>query len=109
MKKIIDGFRYDTEKARLIGRYDNIDRGASSTSDFNYWEAGLYRTLRSGQYFLAGEGGAMSRFSRPTDGRGGLSGGSKIIPLTPEEAFSWAESYLPTEIVEKEFADQITD
>jgi hypothetical protein len=56
MRQIIDCKRYDTETATLIGEADSLHAGASSTSDFNYWEAGLYRTPR-GNYFLAGEGG----------------------------------------------------
>lgn len=108
MKKIIGGIRYDTEKAELIGEYDNIGRGADSTSDFQYWTAGLYVTPRSGRYFLAGEGGAMTSFSRPS-GKTGRIYGEKLIPMDKKEALKWAEECLEPETVEKYFGDMIED
>jgi len=104
MKKIINGYRYDTEKAILVG-----ESGSSgyAKSDFNYWEAGLYKTKRSGKFFVAGQGHAMTRFASHC---AGLSGwGSKIIPMAPEEALEWAEQNLNSEIIEEHFADQIQD
>ena len=103
MKAIINGFRYNTEKADLIGNYDN----GLSCSDFSNWHAGLYVTSRSKNYFLAGAGGAMTSYSRPAGNM--FSGGSKIIPLTKEDAFEWAERYLSAEIVEEHFPDMIKD
>ena len=88
MKKTIHGKRYDTEKAIKIG---SCSRG--SVGDLEYWEATLYRTPRSRQYFLAGKGGPMSRFAQ----QGSVnewSGGSDLIPLTPDEALEWAKQYL---------------
>lgn len=108
MKAIFDGLRYDTTTADLIGGYDNLCEGASSTSDFGYWEATLYRTPRAKRYFLAGEGGPMTRFSRPAGGNS-TSGGSKIIPMDAQEALDWATRYLAPEIVEEFFPDQIED
>jgi hypothetical protein len=108
MKKIIQGIRYDTEKAILIGEYDNLHHGADSHTDFNYWEAGLYKTPRSGRYFLAGEGGAMTRFSRPC-GSNGTPGGEGLFPLDAQEALAWAEAYLDSEVVKKHFGDIIED
>src|SRR5208337_3515187 len=47
MRAVINGLRYDTDKAVLIG-----EAGYSgSYSDFQWWEAGLYRTPRAGRYF----------------------------------------------------------
>ena len=108
MKKIINGKRYDTKTAVRIGHYDNIGEGADSQSDFCWWAANLYRTPRSGQYFLAGEGGPMSRFSRPA-GQNALSGGEGLTPLSDADAMAWAEQYLDAEVVEAEFADVIED
>lgn len=104
MKAIIDGRIYDTEKGVKVGEYNN----GLSYSDFGWWEAGLYRTPRSGYYFLAGEGGAMTRFSRPVD-NDSWSGGSKIIPLGEREAFEWAQQYLDVDTVEAEFSDLIEE
>ena len=104
MKKIINGFRYDTEKAELIGEAEaNCPQG-----DFGYWEAGLYRTPRKKQFFLAGSGGPMTRFCRPA-GNNTWTGGEGIFPLTREEAFEWAEQNLDNEALEKYFQDLIED
>jgi hypothetical protein len=108
MKKIIDGFRYDTEKAVKIGYYDNQGSGASSTRDFQYWEAALYKTPRAGNYFLAGYGGPMTRYARAA-GQNEWSGGEDLTPLSREDAFAWAEKYLPVEAVEAEFSDLIKE
>ena len=75
MRKIINGTRYDTEKAIKVGTYCS----PGSTRDFWFKET-LYETPRSHRFFLAGEGSAMSRFA--------------IIPLEDGEALEWAEKYL---------------
>lgn len=103
MRTIIEGTRYDTEKAELVG-----EANYGYAGDFSSWRAGLYRTPRSGRYFLAGKGGPMTRFSQRTPD-GGSSGGKKIIPLTAEDALQWAEQHLPSSYVEVEFADKIED
>jgi len=108
MKKIINGVRYDTEVATLIGEYDNIGHGVDSTTAFAYWEAGLYIPPRSKRYFLAGEGGPMSRFARPA-GRNSRTGGSGIIPMSEEDAFGWAQECLSTDEVEAHFGHLISD
>jgi hypothetical protein len=104
MKKIIDGKRYDTEKAILIGEAtsDNAYPG-----DFRYWEANLYRTPKSGRYFLAGNGGAMTRFARSCGD--GTCGGYGLFPMSPAEALEWAERNLDAETIEEHFADSIED
>lgn len=108
MKAIINGFRYDTAAAVEIGSYDNVSDGATSRSDFNFWQATLYKTPKAGRFFLHGEGGPMSRFSRRIDGNS-FSGGERIEPLSTEEAYKWAEQYLDAETVEQVFPDQVTD
>lgn len=93
MKATINGFRYDTGKANLIGEASHGRRG-----DFTHWSAGLYKTTRSGRFYLAGSGGPMSRWGR----RGWSQNGADvegIIPLDAEEALAWAAQYLtPAEI-----------
>ena len=108
MKSIINGTRYDTDKATLIGETDNIGKGASSMTDFKWWEAGLYVTPRSGRYFIAGRGGAMSRFSRKIDSSS-WRGGEAIVPMSEEEAFEWAQHQLPESAIEQHFAHLIKD
>lgn len=106
MKAIIHGIRYDTEKATLIG--ESGSDGNTSRGDFRWWEAGLYVTPRSRRYFLAGKGGAMTRFSRSA-GLNAWTGGEGIHPMSREEALEWAEQELSAEIIEQHFADMIED
>ena len=99
MKTIIEGKRYDTDKAILVGEYATPGLGHS---DFRYFEAALYRTPRSGVYFLAGEGHAMTAFARHSpDGMRGW--GSKIIPMDRDEALEWAEQFPSVEEIERGF------
>jgi hypothetical protein len=105
MKTIIRGIRYDTETAILIGE------GSSSTpyrSDFGFWEASLYRTKRSGRYFLAGSGGPLTMFSRNLDGNT-RTGGEGIVTLSEESALEWAEQHLDVSVVEQHFGHLIED
>ncbi|MCF7939510.1 MAG: hypothetical protein K9L68_12995 [Spirochaetales bacterium] len=102
MKQIIEGFRYDTEKAEALGGTDNIGAAVDSRSDFNFWEAVLYKTPRSGRYFLAGEGGPLTRFARPA-GNNAMQWGERIIPLAEEDAKTWAEQNLSAEQYEEIF------
>ena len=96
MKKIINGKRYDTDTATLIG-----NAGYGYPGDFEYWEENLYRK-KTGEFFIHGEGGAMSKYSRKT-GHNEWSGGEEIRPLTLREAQDWAEKYLDADEYEKTF------
>ncbi len=96
MKKIIDGKRYDTDTAKEMGS-DSF----SNRRDFHYWMETLYRK-NTGEFFLHGEGGPMSRYA-VTTGQNEWSGGEKIIPLTIESAKSWAEEHLDADQYEKIF------
>lgn len=108
MRKIANGKRYDTETATLIGETSNIGRGADSAGDFNYWSAGLYRSPRGAHYFLAGEGGPMSRFGQSV-GQNSWGGGRDIIPMSKEEAFEWAQENLTPDEVEAAFGDMVEE
>lgn len=96
MKKIINGKVYDTDKARELGT-DSY----SSPRDFNYWHETLYQK-RTGEFFLYGEGGPMSRYARSID-QNSWSGGEKIMPLSAANARKWAEDHLDTDDYEKIF------
>lgn len=100
MKKIINGKNYDTDTAKLIGRY----RSDCGQSDFRYYGEELY-LKQTGEYFLFGEGHGMSKYAYHA---GNCSGwGEKIIPMTRQEAFQWAseESDLTVEEVEEHFGE----
>jgi hypothetical protein len=102
MKRIIDGLRYDTEKATEIAKWHN----GASDGDFNRCEETLYKT-KAGAFFLCGEGGAMSSYA--TSVRGGRGGGEEIIPMSREQAIVWCENREETECLETHFASGITD
>ena len=98
MKQIIDGKRYDTDTAQLIGHVGS--KAHISSNDFSYWFAGLYVT-RNGRYFIYGHGGASSVFAKSVGN--GWSGSSGIIPISVDEAREYAERALEAEDVEKWF------
>lgn len=103
MKKIINGKRYDTESARLIVEWSNN----LSDSDFRCCEEDLYCT-KNGNYFLAGCGGALSKYCTVLANRN-RCWGSDIIPVTPDEAMKWLEEKNEAYIIENEFSDSIED
>ena len=103
MKKIIDGKRYDTATAlEVASASSSCGRG-----DFRSWEETLYRTP-NGNWFVAGEGGPMTKYGRP-DGGGMTTGGKGLFPLYPDEAREWLEEEGETKALETYFADGIED
>lgn len=96
MKKIINGKRYDTETAKEVACDSYL-----YPRDFHYWSETLYRK-NTGEYFLHGEGGPMSRYAEST-GQNQWSGGEKIIPLSIEAAQAWAEEHLDANEYEEIF------
>lgn len=99
MKKIINGKKYDTETAKKIGYWSNN----YNCSDFNYCAETLYRK-KNGEFFVHGEGNAMSKYS-VSCGQNSWSGGQEIIPLTEEKAKRWAEKYLTGDEYEEIFGE----
>lgn len=97
MKKIIKGRLYDTETAKEKGQY----KSPLGPRDFHYFAETLYQK-RTGEFFLFGEGGPASKYSRRLDGNS-WTGDSDIIPISYEEAREWAEKYLSPEAYEELF------
>lgn len=98
MRKIIDGKKYDTETAEQVGEWDNGLCG----NDFNYVYEALYRK-RTGEFFLYGEGGAMSKYC---ESRGDWWGsGEEIAPISEEAACKWAERHLDADCYESIFGE----
>ena len=87
MKKIIKGKVYDTETAKKCGIWNN----GHYTSDFNYCSETLYQK-KTGEFFLHGEGGAMSGYASHNGNSSGW--GEQIMPMTYKEASEWAEKRL---------------
>ncbi len=105
MRKVINGRIYDTTTAVKVG---STYGGSEYVTDFTYWQETLYRTPRSRQYFLLGEGGPMTRYARRV-GPNEWIGGERIIPLSEEEALRWAERHLDAETVEAEWPHRVED
>ena len=99
MKKIINGKVYDTNSANNVGGWANN----RSVTDFDYCSETLYRK-RTGEFFLYGEGGAMSKYS-VSRGNNSWSGGEMIIPLSYEAAQKWAEKHLSGDDYESIFGE----
>ena len=85
MRKIIDGKMYNTETATQVAMWDN----GCYVNDFRYCCETLYRK-RTGEYFIHGEGGAMSVYATPVE-LNGWAGGEAVKPLTKEQARVWME------------------
>lgn len=87
MKKIINNKVYDTDTAQQLGDWSN----GYYTNDFHYCAETLYRK-KTGEYFLFGEGHALSKYASHSGNSSGW--GEKIIPLSYKEAQEWAEEHL---------------
>ena len=103
MKKIINSRTYDTTKATEVGSWDN----GLGPRDFRNCAETLYRK-RTGEFFLYGEGGPMSKYRRAVD-QNSWRGGEDIKPLTVEEARRWAEENLSADEYEAEFGEVAED
>lgn len=102
MKKIIKNRLYDTATATEIAHRST----PVSTRDFSYTRETLYRK-RTGEYFLHGEGGALSRYaSRDYDG---MTWGEDILPLSYDTAREWAERYMDVDGYQEEFGTAAED
>lgn len=86
MKRIVDGKRYDTDTAEVVATYEYRRSG-----DFNWYEETLYRT-KKGAWFLAGEGGARSKYGERVD-QSTWGPGEGLQVLSEAEAREWLEQY----------------
>lgn len=96
MKKIISGKVYDTATAQELGSWSNM-----SDRSFERIDETLYRK-RTGEFFLHGEGGPMSRYAVQI-GQNNWGSGEKITPLSWDDARAWVESHLDAEDYERIF------
>lgn len=86
MKKIINGKLYDTSTAKVI-----VTDCGYNVRSFDYYEEELYRK-RTGEFFLHGVGGPLTRYAEPV-GNFGSRSGERIIPLTDDEAREYLERF----------------
>lgn len=97
MKKIINGKKYDTDTAKfLLSRSNNCN-------GFSYCHEELY-VKKTGEFFLHGEGDAMSKYSRSC-GDNTWCGGEEIIPLTEAKAKKFVEEYGDADDYEEIFGE----
>lgn len=71
------GETYDTQEAELIGY---MQSEVQDTEDFDYYECEVYRS-QAGSYFVAGWGGARTRFARSAGREGWTRPGRGIVPV----------------------------
>ena len=103
MKKIIKNKVYDTDTAIRLATYSS----PGGPRDFSHYEESLYRK-KTGEYFLHGIGGPMTRYAVPVD-TNSWSGGERIMPLTYNEASEWAQEHLDGDDYEAIFGAVIED
>lgn len=114
MKKTINGLRYSTENSTKIGHF----KKSLDQDNIEFWEADLYTYPRSGRFFLVGKGGAMTAFAElkgpphskePKDKAIGWDGTLKerLIPISKENAYEWATTYLTPGEVKEFFGDRL--
>ncbi len=87
MKKVINRKRYDTDTAKKVAAWNS----GGSMSDFRYASEVLYRK-KTGEFFLYGEGGAMSQWGK-LNADNTRSWGEDLRPLTLDMAQDWTERY----------------
>lgn len=87
MKKRINGKVYNTDTAKLVGYY----KAPLTYSDFGFYMESLYRK-RTGEYFLHGDGGPMTKYAKSCED-GSIGWGEDIIPLSNSLAKRWIEQH----------------
>ena len=103
MKKIIKNKAYDTETAKELGSWSNMQ----DYGNFSQFSETLYRK-KTGEFFLHGEGGPMTKYA-VAEGSNSWRGGSRIMPLTFKEAQEWAEKHLDGDEYEAIFGEVSED
>lgn len=103
MKKIITGKVYDTDTATKLG----VWWSSNDVRSFSHCEETLYRK-RTGEYFLYGYGGPMTKYAR-AEGQNSWTGGERIMPMSYDEARTWAEEHLETGEYEAAFGEVTED
>ncbi len=87
MKKRIYGITYNTKTAELICSRKSLDKNKGEPG---WFEEGLYRTKKSGNYFIHGVGSQLTTWQqRFPDGT--LIGGEDIFPATEYQAKLYIE------------------
>jgi hypothetical protein len=99
MKKIINGRMYNTETAEQIGTWSSPYGGG----DFREEDETLFRK-KTGEFFLHGMGGPMTKYGRSC-GDNSSCRGEKTIPICLQDAKRWVEEKLSTETYVEVFGE----
>ncbi len=102
MKVIMNRKIYDTEAAKEVARDQLHNR-----NNISWFDESLY-LAPNGAWFLAGEGGPLSRYAVDL-GQGEIEGRSKITPMSVGEAMAWLERRCEYAILEAYFSDNLED
>ena len=106
MKAIIEGLRYDTEKAYKLGQIAGNAYTPDTGDDSAYaWSEELWMTP-GGRFFLWGEGTPKTRWFRwaPPENRrheGDQELGWAIKAIPEEQAQAWVEKYCTPDVYEQ--------
>ncbi len=101
-KYISGGLRYNLHQSMKIGWYES----PCPANEYHYFKEALFVTAK-GNFFLVGEGNALSRYrERCEDLWGGVPA---LEPISKRQAFQWAERFLTVKNVEKYFGDMIEE
>lgn len=103
MNKIVNGKRYNTDSAQLVGVYETNE---PEKSDF--WCREELYLKRTGEFFLVGHGGAQTGYAIWSV-NGNPKPGEELRPLDPSEAEMWVEEHLSGDEYEKLFGEVAED
>jgi hypothetical protein len=93
MKRVINGKTYNTYTATRIASWSN----GLCVSDFSNSVERLYKTNK-GAFFLAGQGGAFSRWGDNSNA------GEGIDAMSEAEALNWCEEHnVDADVIEEHF------
>ena len=106
MKAIIEGRRYDTEKADKIGEISGraLAEDVAESGAFA-WTESLYMTP-AGRFFLCGSGAPGTRWFRTAPPENRVEAGDQVTrwalrALNEEKAQAWVEKYCSAEVYEQ--------
>jgi hypothetical protein len=102
MKSTVYNKTYNTATATKVAEASNH----APANDFQAWWETLYVTQK-GNWFLHGEGGAMSIYATEYHNRS--SSGERIVPMTRGQALAWCAKHNIQEAIDEHFADLVEE
>lgn len=103
MNKIIEGKRYNTDTAQLVGVYET-----NEPENTDYWVKEELYLKRTGEFFLVGRGGPQTVYA-VWSVNGNPKAGEELRPLDTTEAEAWVEEHLSGDVYESLFGEVAED